>query len=130
MKFRNGFISNSSASSFTIYGWSITDLNKHISSLCSFFKDVDIEIDEYSLINKITSFWEGSQFDICSCHNSYNELIVGIGQSGAEIDHYNSDWESFEFDGPSLEKVMALDRFARVFGLPQPKLYQETFFNG
>ena len=49
MKCRNGFVSNSSASSFTIYGWTEEDLSKHVAKLSPVFEGVELYIEEVGM---------------------------------------------------------------------------------
>jgi hypothetical protein len=133
MKIRNGFVSNSSASSFTIYGWSEDSLSANIAKLSPAFAGVAITIDEDVFEQNLEEIWTGDSWDIVSKHDPDGIKIIGIGQSGCEIDHYlppGQDWEDFEYPEPTDKKKKEFDKIAKQLNLPKPKLYKRTWFDG
>jgi hypothetical protein len=116
MKIRTGFVSNSSASSFCIYGWDY-DLLKQES----------IDIDE--LIKKLQEQHPNLHFD--DYYHPYYDGILGVGNFENEIDHwYGEDWEYYQADPPNEKEMNKLDQFAKNNDYPFPKMYAETWFNG
>ncbi len=129
MKIRNGFVSNSSSSSFTIYGWSEEVLSKHIGKLLPDFVGVEVSIDEDVFCENIEKIWAGHDWDILSFRDSNGCNIFGIGTAGDEVDHYAMDFfKDFKYDEPSNKKKKQLDEVAEKLGLPAPQVYQETFY--
>ena len=111
MKIRAGFVSNSSASSFCIYGWvgkyqEMTLLEEKIKAA---FPDIKL----------------------IRAGHPYSDTIVGVGQFEDEVDHwYGENWEDYECDGPSKEEMEALDKIANTLELPAPMMDNATWFNG
>ncbi len=131
MKIRNGFVSNSSASSFTIYGWTEEDLSNQIAKICPVFKGINISIDEWEFVANLEEHWTGDDYAITSSdhHDEYG-IVYGVGKAGSEIDHYMSEgrWEDFEYPEPNEEERKKMDEMAEKINLPKPKIYKGTFW--
>jgi hypothetical protein len=138
MKIRIGFVSNSSATSFTIYGWTVEDLSSHMASLCPAYEGVNISLDYYGengFLRNLEKAWkesgEENDWDIVESENSDGGQIFGLGESGDEIDHYlpqGQAWEDFEYPEPSLDKIKKFDEIAKKLKLPKPRMHKATFF--
>ena len=132
MKIRLGYVSNSSASSFTIYGWTETDLSEHVGKLLPSFAGVSIQIDEDLFCENIEKLWDGHERDIITSRDADGYNVIGLGQAGDEIDHCQSltdgRWEDFEFPEPNEEQKKKFDKLAKKMKLPKPKIYKGTFF--
>ncbi len=128
MKIRTGFVSNSSTTSFTIYGWSEKVLSEHIGKSLLAFSNVELTIDEETFCENIEKLWSGDEWDVVSCRNESHEYIFGIGSAGEEVDHDMLD--PFEFDEPTKNQKKELDAIAEELKLPAPSIYQEVFYDG
>ncbi|MHA1468971.1 MAG: hypothetical protein ACTSSP_00265 [Candidatus Asgardarchaeia archaeon] len=130
MKIRTGFVSNSSVSSFTIYGWTEKDLSEHLASLCSSFKNVDVSIDE-SFIESLDEIWEGNKWDLNSTYGPDGRMVFGLGTHDSEVDHSGYDYtgENFKFPEPSYKDQKKFDELAKKLKLPQPKMHQATWYD-
>ena len=131
MKIRLGHVSNSSASSFTIYGWTEKELSQHIGNIMPSFFDVDMFIDDETFCDNLEKLWDGHEWDIVADASSDGMKIFGLGEAGDEIDHNVTEgrWEDFKYPEPSDEKKKAFDEVAKKLNLPKPSIYQETFFD-
>jgi hypothetical protein len=112
MKTRTGFVSNSSSSSFCIYGWE-----------CKTW-DESNELSE-----KLQEFMPTAG-DIISVRNRHEHVVVGVGNWNTEFDHYMDDWESYECDYPSDEYRKCLDKIATQLGMSKPQIFSDTWFDG
>lgn len=114
MKIRSGFVSNSSSSSFCIYGW-----------VC---KTTD---ELYALKDRIEKCKKDSNIDIIITHSNNNvgEEVIGVGNTNTDMDHYMEDWENYECNPPTDKETKALKRIGKKLKLPPPQLYNETFYN-
>jgi len=129
MKIRNGFVSNSSSSSFTIYGWSEKILSKHISESLPAFVGVRLEIDEDVFCENIEKLWDGREWDIISFRDRDGYNIFGVGSACDEADHYVGNWhEGFRYDEPDDEKKKQLEEIGKKLGLPEPQIYSDTYY--
>jgi len=116
MKIRIGFVSNSSSSSFCIFGWSSNDIKAiGFDDYFDFMKAVT----EKCGLHLTSSYYEGS-----------GEHIVGLGNTDEEFDHYMEDWMSYECDPPTVEEQILIHEIGMVFKLPKPGMYADTWFNG
>jgi hypothetical protein len=114
MKIRSGFVSNSSSSSFCIYGWRCKDYN---------------EVEALTQKLKIY-FGKGSKNGVRYTNTQDGDYIVGVGNIEDEFDHYMDDWQDYECDGPDSELIKKLDKVAKTEELPEPEMYSDTWFNG
>ena len=129
MKLRTGFISNSSTTSFTIYGWSEEMLQEFFAEKCQFFKGVTMFFEENEIINNLIEEYPGSEWDINSGRAKESCQIFGIGGSGHEVDHGMNPLENGHYyPEPTDEQKKEMDRIAEKFGLPKPKLFRETYY--
>ena len=124
-----GYVSNSSTTSFTIYGWTETELSEHIGKLLPAFVGVNVSIDEDVFCENIEKLWSGHEWDITCFRNSAGENVFGVGNAGQEVDHYNSSFSNdYKMDEPDDDKKKQLDAIAVKLGLPSPTMHQETFY--
>lgn len=133
MKIRNGFVSNSSASSFTIYGWTSSELSNHIASLCPALTGIEIIVNEYEFVRNIQNHWLGESWDIVYAINEKDEMVFGLGETEDGIDHYMTSyerWEDYECDEPTDEQKKEFDEIVKKLNLPIPSIHKATFYNG
>lgn len=106
MKIRLGFVSNSSAASFCVFGWQVSELaEEQIKTLKNSCKD-------------LFTVWppDGGE-------------ILGVGNEYSEIDHYcDDDWHDFEPDPPSKEAQQQLLDLAQKLGLSKPEMFSENYW--
>ena len=114
MKLRMGFVSNSSAASFCLYGWQTAKLSEE----------------------QITALREARQKDSWrsgSClHTVWHPIdreIIGIGNSYSEIDHDEENWQSFESPPPDKATQQQLEKLAEELQLPRPEMYADTYWD-
>jgi len=125
MKIRTGFVSNSSASSFCIYGWTSKELEGTI-----FNEENQDYWPEYKKLVKAVNEID-TELEIIASNTQNNYNVIGIGECGMEVDHgYDGYWEDFKFPEPSMTQGKKLDEIAKKLNLPQPKMYSETWFDG
>lgn len=110
MKFREGFVSNSSASSFCLFGWQVSKLTEA----------------------QLESLHEGPYFREglgTACPPDEGE-ILGVGNSYYEIDHdcNEEDWHDFESPPPSKEAQQQLLILAQELDLPRPSMFSGTYW--
>jgi len=130
MKIRNGFVSNSSSSSFTIYGWKGEDLSKHLASLSPAFEGMDFYLDEWTFTENLEKLWQGEDFDITYSKDRYGDQVFGLSVAGTEVEYYLPPHQDFEYTEPSDERRKKFDNLAEELNFPKPMLYKDTFFDG
>jgi len=110
MKIRNGFVSNSSSTSFCVYGWIKDDLNQTVKDTLK-----KIEAEESRNFKRF-----------------YIECGTSIGFGRKEDAEYNEDGEPIEseIDGPTTEEVEYIDAITKKYNLPSPSYYSGTFRDG
>ena len=128
MKIRIGFVSNSSAASFCIYGWTSKELEN------TRFKDEEFKWYPYECKKFVAEIHKiDPTLKITSSHTPEDYFVIGVGEAGTEIDHnmeYDQDWHDYRCPEPSISKGKRLDEVAKKLDLPQPKLYADTWFDG
>ena len=122
MKVRFGLVSNSSAMSFCIYGWTPEDLKIDETD------DPWVQWNNFreNLQKKYPEF----KFEDFHWHPRF-EGIFGVGNSDFEFDHYLPEheyWEDRVEDPPTIHQMRELDEIAKIEGLPRPTLQKETWF--
>jgi len=127
MKIRNGFVSNSSSSSFTIYGWTEKIFKETLGTVSPLLEGMEIYIDEWKMIDNLEKLWEDQRGVDC-CDDADGFKVFGIGTSGTEIDHYIDDYQNFYYDEPSDENKAKLDKIAEKLGMPKPQIYKGNFY--
>ncbi|KKM85548.1 hypothetical protein LCGC14_1287950 [marine sediment metagenome] len=132
MKYRNGFVSNSSTTSFTIYGWSEYILGNICVERSDLFKGVTMNFEWDHLQFNIEEEYEGEEWDIVIGNsNLIQGDVIGVGYSEEEVDHEREPLKDGRYFGePSEEKKKALDKVAEKFNLPKPQMYSKTWYNG
>jgi hypothetical protein len=111
MKIRQGFVSNSSSTSFNIFG---------------FYFGQDEE-DAYSFLNRL----KYRKIESILVYNRYGDCVVGAGHIEYECDHGREDWESYVCPGPDEKQIESLKSFAREFGIEDKlRTYSDTFREG
>ena len=112
MKIRNGFVSNSSSSSFCIYGWK-----------CKTYEEKD------ELVDRLKQHEDDNDCEITYSNTELGEYVVGVGHTACDMDHYMEDWEDFKCESPNKEKQKKLKKIGRKLKLSVPKMYSETFYD-
>jgi hypothetical protein len=85
--------------------------------------------DEYAFIQNLQKHWDGDPLDITFSNNEKEEVILGLGTAGYEVDHYNDNFtDDFEYDEPPIEKQEMFDELAKKLKLPVPHMHQGTFY--
>ena len=134
MKIRQGFVSNSSSSSFTIYGWTSDELAEYVAGLLPFvtsFEEVriDFSVDAYDFVKKLQENWDGDIFDLTFSNTEDGEMVFGLGTAGQEVDHYNESFtDAFEYAEPDIASQEKFDELAKKLNLPVPHMHQGTFY--
>ena len=116
MKIRQGFVSNSSSQSFTIFGWTKDDLHLDWEGQLDLVKSIKEIYPDLEILNDIP--------------HPEHEWIMGVGESAADMDHYMQDWEDFRCEGPTQEEMDKLSEVATLLSLPEPHSDQRTWYYG
>ena len=119
MKIRIGYVSNSSSTSFTIYGWTETQLSEHIGKLLPAFVCVNITIDEDTFSENIEKLWSGREWDITRSRDESGYNVFGVGDVGDE---------SCIPKEPTDDQKKELEAIAAKLGLPAPTMHQGTYY--
>lgn len=121
MKIRSGFVSNSSSSSFCIFGWTEEDL-----------KRLNINIDE--LEERLLTKYPDIRFE-CA-HPPWSDKIIGVGNREEDL-HFADEWggdddEGFDnpVDEPAEAECNKLLEIAKQEGLPNPEMFEDIYYNG
>jgi hypothetical protein len=111
MKIRQGFVSNSSATSFCIYGYSFDDG------------------EEYGRYYEI---FRKANLPFVETYGGDDDDIIGVGTVETDIDHNmneDEDWRDYKCSDPSELDMSLLDKCAAENNLPKPQMFERTFFN-
>lgn len=133
MKLRYGFVSNSSTTSFSIYGWKVKELGEYLFKDNPLLRGCEIAYDTWnnpSLLKNLIELYDGNEYDIASCAGSDGDFILGVGSNGTECDHLGDPPINGKhyYSPPTVDKTIKIDEIAKKYYLPSPKLYQETFY--
>jgi len=110
MKFRTGFVSNSSAASFCLFGWKASDLSEE----------------------QVETLMAAKHKDLYSVWHPEDGEILGVGNSYSEIDHNMDewqDWHDFVSPPPDKESLQTLQLLAQKLQLPDPHMYADTYWD-
>ena len=112
MKIRNGFVSNSSASSFCIYGWKVRQIN--------YKDDDDYIIHQKRIVEMLECLEEKFELkrynSLAQYVTDYECLILGVGSYTTEFDHgYDGFWQDYDSPWPSKENCDKLDALRKEF---------------
>lgn len=124
MKIRTCHVSNSSASSFCIYGFikkfqGYDDYENYFNTSDNEYAKLEKELTKVGLRLITRSIPDGG--------NSW-ETITGIGKAGCEIDHYlpdGEDWRDFSFPAPLESEKIALQNIMKKLGIEEPLVLME-----
>lgn len=106
MKVRIGFVSNSSTSSFCMYGWNKNQLTD----------------EQYTLIKSC------DKINVEDFYASY-DTYVGVGNQESDL-HFEDEDTDYLCDGPTLDEKIKIDELAKLYKLPEPSSYGQTWYNG
>lgn len=106
MKIRKGFISNSSSTSFCLYGWKFNDIREIFPTIKEIADKLEEEFDPSEII---IENWDD------------REKLIGIGNVDFKV------CSSTIMDSPSEIKKKQVEKFAEYFNLPEPETYSDTF---
>ena len=113
MKVRLGFVSNSSACSFCVYGFVFSR-------------------EERPLVEEILKRAKAIGLDAFEMQDQNCQYIVGVGNYDSDFDHdEDEDWQNYEADPPSQEEVDKFTELAKELA-PDKELdyHADTYFNG
>ncbi len=133
MKIRNGFVSNSSAASFCIYGWT-EDVFKDRPDLLPTEEQVSMSNYRhvsYILEDLLKTIPHG--LSIIENNSPNNDFVIGVGNSSTDIDHNMGEgeyWEDYISDEPTQKEMRELEKVAEKLKLPLPKMYSATWRDG
>jgi hypothetical protein len=109
-------VSNSSAASFCIYGWTNDELGLSGSHQVYAFLDMIQALDK----------------SIVESSHPFVDRVIGVGEIRSEVDHgyENGDWKDYRCPEPSKKDMQKLDMIAEKLGLPKPTIQAATWFDG
>jgi hypothetical protein len=128
MKIRIGFVSNSSSTSFCIYGWT-EDVFKDKPELRVQKDDKIYYCHGGDALKKFLKTTPHELNIVTSCSPS-NDFVMGVGTVENDIDHYMEDWEDHVAEEPTQKEMEELDKVAEKLNLPKPQMYSATWRNG
>jgi hypothetical protein len=121
MKIRNGFVSNSSSSSFCIYGWTEDVFKDKPELLKDYYDPYELE----KLLKTIPH-----ELIIVHSNSPCSHFVMGVGTVETDIDHYIEDWEDHVAEEPTQKEMEELDKVAEKLNLPKPQMYSATWRDG
>lgn len=131
MKIRNGFVSNSSAASFCIYGWTEDVFKDRPDLLPTNEKFSDYMYVEYILQELLKTI--PHELSIISSNSPNNDFVIGVGNASTDINHDMGEfeyWEDYISDEPTQKEMEELNVLAEKLKLPLPKMYHATWYDG
>jgi hypothetical protein len=122
MKLRMGFVSNSSATSFCIYGWTFEELEPFGVK----------RWEQHDLLKMLDAKYPDLKSSLTESQTPISDWIIGVGSAtGYGFDHgYHGDWQDYKSPGPTKEQMEKLDKVAVEMGWSKPSLNSATWFDG
>ena len=121
MKFRMGFVSNSSAASFCIYGWTFEDLEPFGVK----------RWEQFDILKMLDAKYPDLKSSLTESSTPTSDWMIGVGNATDKLDHYyHGDWEDYRSLEPTKEEMEKLDKVAVEMGWSKPSLNSATWFDG
>jgi hypothetical protein len=115
MKIRNGFVSNSSASSFCLYGWKLKPIDYAVNNSQEEYFNAVKEMSNFLSHHMNVNIYSFCFVDDHGKTEEYN--FFGLGKQEDEIDHYLEDecWEDYCCSEPKFTEIELLKKAREEF---------------